>query len=202
MKASTWVILAATAALFAGCVVTSVYPFYTQKDLVFETALLGKWVNINNEDEMWRFKNAGDLEYRVTLIDARQTTVMEAHSFKLHDILFLDMFSLEQDFHVVPAHYLLKVTQLSPTLRMSELNDEWLKALLFTEPTALKHILVGKNDKPEQRRVVLTADTEELQQFVTKHLNTEGAWRQNFELTRDPVGKSRFAQVPTQSASQ
>jgi hypothetical protein len=79
---------------------------------------------------------------------------------------------------------------------MSELNDEWLKALLFTEPTALKHILVGKSDKPEERRVVLTADTQELQQFVTKHLNTEGAWRQNFELTRDPVGKSRFARVP------
>jgi hypothetical protein len=195
MKTLTWVILAAAAVVFAGCVVTSVYPYYTPKDLVFETTLLGNWVNTNNEDEMWKFKKSGELEYRVTLIEARQTTVMEAHAFKLHDELFLDLFSLEQDFHVVPAHYLLKVTQITPTLRMSELNDEWLKALLLKEPAALRHILDGKSDKPEECRLVLTADTLELQDFLVRHLESEGAWKKSFELIRDPIGNSRFARV-------
>ena len=196
MKTLTWVILAAAAAFFTGCVVTSVYPFYTQKDLVFETTLLGKWVSTSNEDEIWRFKKNGDLEYRLTLIEARQTTVMEAHTFKINDALFLDLFSLEQDFHVIPAHYLLKVTQLTPNLTMSELNEEWLKALLLEEPTALRHTFVGKSDKPEERRLVLTADTMELQDFVARYLKTEAAWKKSFELNREPVGNPLFA-VPT-----
>jgi hypothetical protein len=41
MKRIIFRCLIPVAALLAGCVVTSVYPFYTQKDLVFEPALVG-----------------------------------------------------------------------------------------------------------------------------------------------------------------
>ena len=182
MKKFLFVILSAVAVVLAGCVVTSVCPFYTQKDLGFEPALLGNWINEKNSDEVWRFQKSSALAYRFTLLEERKAAVMEAHAFKLHGQLFLDVVSTEQDIHVIPAHYLLKISQLRPFLRMSELDDEWLMGLLQKDPTLLRHQVVKTGDKTEDRRIVLTANTAELQKFVITHLNTKEAWSDSFEL--------------------
>lgn len=189
MKKIAFFALVAVAGLLAGCVVTSVCPFYTEPDLVFEPALVGDWIKQGNdsENEIWKFEKSGDAAYRFTLIEERKATVMEAHAFKLQGQLFLDIASIDRDIHVIPPHYLLKVTQLSPTLQMAELNNDWLKDLLAKDPAAIPHHLVKSGDKPEDLRVVLTADTPELQKFVLNHLKTEGAWKDSFELTREPL---------------
>ena len=83
----------------------------------------------------------------------------------------------------IPSHLLLRVSQLSPTVRMAPLNNDWLKALLEKEPKAIGHIMVA--DKPDDVRVALTADTAELQQFLLKHLDTEQAWKDPFDLKRN-----------------
>jgi hypothetical protein len=186
MKTSLAVLVGALAATLAGCVVTSVCPYYTQEDLVSESAILGKWTDTKNRDEVWRFEQNDAQTYRFSLIEPSKTTVMEAHAFKLEGQLFLDIFSLEQDYHVIPAHYLLKVSQVVPTLRLAELNEAWLKSLLAKQPTALRHHFVQTGDKPSDRRVVLTAETPELQKFIIRHLTTEPAWDNTFELKRDP----------------
>jgi hypothetical protein len=82
----------------------------------------------------------------------------------------------------VPSHILARVTQITPTIKMSELSYDWLKELLATNPTALRHLVVKTGDKPEDRRIVLTADTAELQRFVLSHLKTERAWKESLEL--------------------
>jgi hypothetical protein len=166
-------------------VVTSVAPYYTQKDLVFEPAMVGSWVNVHNPDEYWRFAESGEPAYTLTLSEPGKTTVMSAHAFKLQGQLFLDIFSLEQDYHVIPAHYLLKVTQLGPTLRFSELSEAWLKELLAKEPAAIRHHFIVTNEKSGDSRVVLTASTTELQDFVMRHRNTVPAWRESVELNRN-----------------
>src|SRR5207249_4920459 len=144
-----------------------------EKDLIFEPALAGDWIkeNENAQAEVWKFEKKGDLAYRLTVIEEQKATVLEVHAFKLEGELFLDVFSLDQDIHVIPPHYLLRVTQLKPTLRMSELDKDWLKALLVQNPDAIPHCLVRDGDKPEDVRVVLTAPTCELQSFILKHLN-------------------------------
>jgi len=185
MNTRTFVSLAGAAVLVAGCVVTSVSPFYTQKDLVFEPAIVGNWINEKNGNEFWRFDQGPDLSYRFTLVEEKKATIMEARAFKLHGQLFLDLFSLEQDIHVIPAHYLLKVSQITPALKMAELNEEWLTDLLSKNPSALRHHFIKTGDRPEDRRLVLTADTPELQAFIVKHLNAEGSWKDSFELRRD-----------------
>ena len=189
MKNITFGLLVAAAAILAGCVVTSVRPFYTEKDLVFEPALVGDWIKEGKnagDYEVWKFEKSAALAYRFTLIEADKATVMEAHAFKLQGQLFLDIASIDQDIQVIPPHYLLKVSQVTPALRMSELNHDWLKGLLGKEPNAIPHHLVRSGDKPEDLRVVLTADTPELQKFVLNHLKTEGAWKDSFKLTREP----------------
>ena len=190
MKKCLFVTLAAVAVVLAGCVVTSVCPFYTQKELGFEPALLGNWINEKNTDEVWRFQKSSAQAYRFTLLEEHKATVMEAHAFKLQGQLFLDVVSIEQDIHVIPAHYLLKISQLRPLLRMSELDDEWLIGLLRKDPTLLRHHIVKTGDKPEDRRIVLTANTPELQKFVITHLNTKEAWSDSIELRPELPGNS------------
>jgi hypothetical protein len=185
MKKITFGLLVAAAAILAGCVVTSVCPFYTEKDLVFEPALVGDWIKEGKnaaDYEVWKFEKSAARAYRFTLIEADKATVMEAHAFKLQGQLFLDIASIDQDIHAIPPHYLLKVSQVTPALRMSELNHDWLNGLLGKEPNAIPHHLVRSGDKPDDRRVVLTANTAELQEFVLKHLKTEDAWKDSFEM--------------------
>jgi hypothetical protein len=171
------------AAVLAGCVVTSVSPFYTEKDLVFEPGLVGNWLKQvkDSQPEVWKFEKSGELAYRFTLIEERKATVMEAHAFRLQGQLFVDVFSIEQDIHVIPPHYLLKVTQLSTTsLQLAQLDNDWLKQFLADNPTAIAHHMVG--EKPEDRRVVLTAGTQALQEFIIAHMTTDDAWKDSFDL--------------------
>ena len=194
MKKVTLVLLAAAAVSLVGCVVTSVHPYYTDKDLVFEPALVGNWLKEakDAQPEVWKFEKKSDLAYRFTLIEERKATVMEAHAFKLQGQLFLDVFSLEEDIHVIPPHYLLKVDQLTPALRLSELDNDWLKTWLAANPGAIPHCLVGAGDNSDDHRVVLTADTPALQQFILSQLGTEGAWKGSFNLKAEsPAGNSQ-----------
>ena len=177
--------LAAVAAILAGCVVTSVCPYYTQQDLVFEPAILGNWTSVNTPGEVWRFEQRGELAYRFTLIEPSKATVMEAHVFKLQGQSFLDISSLDRDYHVIPAHYLLRVSQFTPTLRFTELNEMWLKDLLASHPNAVRHHFVQTSDRSEDSRVVLTAETGELQKFLIAHLSSKQAWKMCVELSRD-----------------
>jgi hypothetical protein len=177
-------VLAAT--VLAGCVVTSVSPFYTEKNVVFEPGLVGDWLKQvkDSQPEVWKFEKRGELAYRFTLIEEHKATVMEAHAFRLKGQIFIDVFSLEEDIHVIPPHYLLKVTELtSSSLQLAQLDNNWLKQFLVDNPTAIAHHLVG--EKPEDLRVVLTANTAALQEFVIEHMTTEGAWKDSFDLQRE-----------------
>lgn len=187
MKTRAAILSGIAAVLFAGCVVTSVCPYYTPKDLVFEPAILGTWINQKSDNETWRFEKSGELAYRFTMIESQKATLMEAHAFKLQGQLFLDIFSLEQDIHVIPAHYLLKVTELGPALKLSDLNQDWLVDLVSKNPKAVRHHFIKTGDKPEDRRVVLLADTTELQAFILTHLKVEEAWSDKFDLRREPA---------------
>jgi hypothetical protein len=180
MKTST--LLSAAAAIFTSCVVTSVSPYYTEKDLVTEPEIVGNWTNANKHDEVWRFEQTGKFVYRLTLVQSSTTTVLETHAFKLEGRLFLDIFSLERDYHVIPAHYLLKVEQTAPSLKFTELNDVWLKSFVARKPTAVPYHILENPSNPPNSRIVLTGDTSELQSFVLRHLNTTGAWKDAFEL--------------------
>lgn len=187
MKKNTIVLLAAIAVLLGGCLVTSVAPFYTAKDLVFETALVGDWVE-NGKDadhDVWKFERSGERAYRFTLIEEREASVMEAHAFKLQGHLFLDIASIDRDVGVIPPHFLLKVSSVTPMLRMSRLDPDWLRNFLTADPAAIPHHLVRSGDKADDLRVVLTASTPDLQKFVLKHLDTAGAWKADIELKRE-----------------
>jgi hypothetical protein len=189
MKKLTFALMAAVTAILTGCLVTSVCPFYTEKDLIFEAGLVGDWTNVKEADDHWKFERDGSNAYRLTYRSGTSTNVMQAHLFMLHGQSFLDLFTMEANDQIqpppIPSHFLLRVVQLKPNVRMAPLDYGWLKETLTENPKALRHHVIKMGDKSDDDRIVLTADTVELQAFVIKQLKTKEAWKEDFELKRD-----------------
>jgi len=189
MKRLIVMLLTGGAAFLTGCLVTSVYPFYQQKDLAFEPALLGGWSNSKEAGEHWKFERESTNAYKFTYTSDGKDSVMRAHFFKLGENSFLDMFTTEESGNSepppIPSHFLIRVFQVTPSPKLAALNYDWLKDLLNKEPNSLRHHVIADKDKPEDNRLILTADTAELQKFILKHLKTESAWKGDFQLNRD-----------------
>lgn len=175
----------ASGLLLTGCVVTSVHPFYSRKDVSFEPSLVGQWTNTQS-NESWSFAKQESDAYHLIYVSDGKTNLATAHFFKLNSQSFLDFVSADSECEVlpppVPSHLLLRVTKISPTLRLAPLNHDWLKGLIEKNPKILHHEWV--DGKADDGRVVLTGETEELQQFLSKNLNSEDAWKDSFELQR------------------
>ena len=182
-------ILGSLLALLSGCMVTSVHPYFASGDVIYEPALVGQWTNLQQADESWTFRREGFDAYGLTFVSGDKTNVVYAHLFKLDGQRFFDFAGRDRQCGIlpppVPAHFLLRVSQFAPTLRLAPLNHDWLRNWLQQNPSAIGYELVG--EKPEDRRVVLTAETPELQRFLRAHLETEEAWQDPLELKRvDP----------------
>ena len=181
--------LAAVGLIITGCVVTSVHPFYLEKDVVSGAPLLGHWKNTKEADEHWTFEPGADKSLKLTCISGNETNLVAAHLFKLGQDTFLDLFPLDPDAQgfppAIPSHFLLRVVQLQPTLKMSALDHDWLVKLVQERPGTIAHVLHRYGDKGDQFRVVLTAETAKLQSFVRKQMKNAEAWQDANELRRD-----------------
>ena len=166
--------------LLVGCIVTSVYPFYTAKDVVFDPALVGVWAiagSTNAANEHWQFEKAEGQAYKLTVLENEKRTEFDTHLFKLKGRIFLDLYPRERPDNSLPAHYLLKVTRTEPVLEYSLLDYDWLTKLVEKNPQVIRHLVVpNKVGENGGGLVVLTADTAALQKFILKHDKAEGAF--------------------------
>jgi hypothetical protein len=170
------------AGLIAGCVVTSVYPYYQTKDVSFDAALLGKWIpadatNASTADEFWTFEKINDRTYKLTTID-NKTNQYDAVLFNLGGATFLDCLTRERGEIQTPSHILLRTEIVQSQLKMTLLDYKWLGELIEKNPRAIRHIIVANEAGTDGGggQLVLTADTAELQKFILKHLKTKEAW--------------------------
>ena len=183
-RGSSLAVIAAGGLLLAGCVVTSVYPWYTAKDVVFEPALVGQWQGTEpgaktdiKADEFWEFEKMTDKAYRLTVAEKNGRKEFNAHLFKLGRRSFLDCLPRERPEDGLPLHYLLLVNKTTPTFEFTMLNYDWLTKLLEANPEALRHVIVPKKlDESGDGDLVLTANTAELQRFLLKHVNDTNAF--------------------------
>lgn len=173
--------------LLIGCVPT-LQPLYTEKDIIFDPQLVGVWSEENSR-ESWHFAAGENKSYKLTYTDAEGAKgEFEAHLVKLGPSRFLDLFPDEAglkaagrngyyNYHYLPVHSFIQVQEISPVLKMSVMETGWLEQLLDKEPGALHH-------ERTQKHFVVTASTKDLQAFVLKHLQTEGAWGRPSNLKR------------------
>jgi hypothetical protein len=177
--------------ILAGCV-PSWNPLYTQKDTVFDAALLGRWLPITTNEgskEAWAFGKKGEKCYELQQTDEQgRKANFDLRLVQLGKNRFLDLYlsKVEGDnvnlnawagFSLAPAHLILKVEQIEPALKIAAMNPDWLKKLVSDHPDAIGHRIVFDGD------VILTASTSDLQKFVLEHCE-EGLFGGAMELKR------------------
>ena len=99
--------LALTAVFFTGCVITSVYPFYTAKDATYDARLVGTWfdadeTNVAAAKEFWIFEAGPGQTYQLAMIGADETNRFDAQLFTLGDERFLDLLLRERQAYTAP----------------------------------------------------------------------------------------------------
>lgn len=175
-------LLAAGAAvsLLAGCIVLSVYPFYTPKDLISDPGLSGRWVKGTATNELWTFTAAGEKSCFLTTTDDHDTNCFEAHLFRLDQYQFLDLLTTNRVQFQLPLHLITRVSRTKTNLTLSFLDFGWLANLLQTNPAVLRHVIVPeKPGDTNNQMFYLTATTRELQKFLLKHLADTNAFNSN-----------------------
>jgi len=171
------------AIILSGCLIQSLHPLYTDKELVFEDKLVGKWSE--NGDSILEFKKAEGKAYQMRVFDGKNG-LYQAHLLKLKDMMFLDMYpngeTLEdvQDLyrvHLLPVHTFMRVDQIDPNLQLRAMGYEKLVEMLEEDPNLLKHEVL-------EDHLVLTAPTGQLQRFIVKYANVEGVFGDVTEFIR------------------
>ncbi len=182
------------AGILCGCVpVMSLHPLYTEKDVVFEEKILGRWFDETGNNYEFSRSEESNKKYQLALTDEDgRKGLFEAHLVKLEGKLFLDIHPVEfpcdiQDanktewfynaFFLIPAHTFAKVDFTEPKLKLTLTDDETMGELLEAEPNAVKFESVDDG-------VVLTASTKELQKFVLKYADDERLFSEEIELVR------------------
>jgi hypothetical protein len=167
-------------ALLAACVPT-LQPIYTEKDLIFDPALVGVWRG-EHDDDTWEFTKAGEKGYLLTMTgDSEGPVTFSAHLVKIQDATFLDLFpggdlncKGASELTWLKVHSFFLVREIGASLNLGYMDMDWLESYLTQHPEEIRHEKVDD-------RILLTASTEELQAFLHKHVATEGAFPKNAE---------------------
>jgi len=180
------------ALLMAGCL-PSLHPLYNDKTLIFKEELIGKWAG---DDSIWQFSRAGEKEYELRIRDdQKELGRFSAHLIEIKGLMFLDLFPDDEpledldDFykiHILPVHTFMKVDQINPNLRLRMIDYDEVKKMIENNPNIIKHEAVNDD------RIVLTASTEELQNFVVEHVDTI------FDDSNDSSGAIRLEPLYTE----
>jgi hypothetical protein len=191
------------AVVLGGCIpVASVHCLYTKETAVFEEKLLGTWVQEPNKPKtIWEFTR-DDKEpnnvYKLIFTDEEgKKGSFVVVMVKLQDKLFLDAYPSEvpwemedpnqmkwpyDSFFLIPAHTFIKVDAIEPQLKLRVTMDDKMDELLKENPNAIEHILIDD-------RIVLTAKTKVLQEFVLKYADDERLFTDEVALDRKSVSK-------------
>jgi len=185
--------------LFVVSCIPSLYPLYRDKDLIFDSRLLGLF---STEGDMmggdtwefdslnWSLENKSGNEWNqfrsgktYKLIDWEDSNKAEfaVHLIKLKGNYYLDFFPVKYDIpHVmlemqlIPAHIFGKVEFVNNNIVMNWFDGEFLTNMIDSNKVKISHKML-------ENSILLTANTEELQKFVKKYGDNPRAF-----LNQDP----------------
>jgi hypothetical protein len=152
--------------------VPSLYPLYTERDLVLAPALEGTWME--EDGDTWTFhKGAGD-NYKLIYTEKGAPGNFDAHLVRLGKSMFVDLFPQEPDMrndfykgHFIRTHTFAWIQLEADLLRMAMMDPDKLKESIEQKKISIGHERLGDE-------ILLTAPTEKLQQLVQK-LAEEGS---------------------------
>jgi hypothetical protein len=173
-------VLAALILAIAGCVpVDSTNPWYLEKQIVFDPAIVGTWVPAEPDKGELRIEKSGPSGYKITMTDVdsqtgkNTTTSYLGLPFQLDNTRYVDVVMAGQK-----KHWLCKLAVREGMLYMAYLDDDWVKKQIQSGKITLDHSM---DNGKEGSSILLTAATAQLQEFV-KNLKEEEAFTQGTGL--------------------
>ncbi len=165
--------------LVSSCTVQSLFPLFKEKDLIFDENLLGSW---NMHDGTWTFdeeaKNNDDGSlnykyYKLTVAEDGDTSVLDVHLLRLGKYKYLDFhmrsddnFNMIECMTLLPVHAFARTEIYRDSLRVDFFNPDFISDLIEDRKIRIKHVETDDN-------FVVTAPTEEIQEFVIKYQDDE-----------------------------
>lgn len=182
MRSAKILILLGVAIFLTGCV-PSLHPLFTDKDLVFDQALVGTWVDEDGKN-IWEFKKSGENAYELVYTENEEPAKFQAHLVKLGDFLFLDIFPEEPEMKnglykglLIPAHGFSRIWIEGDSVRLAYLDPDWLKQMIDKKKVNIGHDFIDQS-------IILTAQTKDLQNFALKYAEDAKAFSNKSELHR------------------
>jgi len=182
MRSAKILILFGVAIFLTGCV-PSLHPLFTDKDLVFDHALVGTWVDEDGKN-IWEFKKSEENSYELVYTENEEPAKFQAHLLKLGDFLFLDIFPEESEIKnglykglLIPAHGFSRIWIERDSVRLAYLDPDWLKGMIDKKKVNIGHDFIDQG-------IILTAETKELQNFALKYAEDIKAFSNKTELHR------------------
>ncbi len=164
----------------AGCLVTSVYPYYSDDTVVFEPALLGTWLEADGKTR-WTVAREGDQAYQVEAIEqkaeagAAVSSTFTAHLFRLDGAQFIDLYQRNVPDMAIGGHFLVRIDLRGDLLTTRVLDTEAFdREKAASGPVPHVHRLVDGTMAPTAggpglAGTLLMAPTPELQAFLRQH---------------------------------
>ncbi|HMQ63636.1 MAG TPA: hypothetical protein PKE06_23330 [Flavilitoribacter sp.] len=165
----------------SGCI-PSLHPLYTLDTIFFDADLLGTWHE--QSGGTWTFKANKDPSYEVSLVneDQKERDTFTVYMVKLDDHFFLDFVRKDREEYFapyLPTHSFAKIEKNGKDWVIRTFNGDFLEKLIKNRKIRIKHEVLD-NDQ-----YLLTASTEELQEFFRKFATEPEAFDEPTTLTRE-----------------
>lgn len=154
----------------------SLFPLYTEKELVLDPALAGVWMDKEGHQVCAIRKSSGK-SYEVRIPDEPERLV--AHLVRLGKFLFLDLRVEEGnlfELRLPQSHVIFRAWLRADVMRLAVLDNGWIEER------------IARGDPIDYTRLeggaILTAPPRELQQFLRKHAEDPKAFPDVGELHR------------------
>ena len=173
----------------SSCLVSSLHPFYKEKDKVFNPALVGAWMDSdsciwtiekNMTSDYFLGPEYSDSTYRIAYYeDEGKVGYFVGTLFTLKEIQYMDFYPDPDEDHCTsdfiaanhfPTHTLARIGTDHEGIMLYWYGEEWLNDLFEQNRIRIQHESVEIS--PDFTRHVLTAPTEDLQKFITKYANS------------------------------
>jgi hypothetical protein len=168
--------------LLGGCV-PSLQPLFTERDLVFDSGLVGTWKDTDG-DTTWVVRQAGPKAYQAAETEKGETHKFSIHLVRLGDQQFVDLQPGERlgfknetfQSHFIAAHTFYRFSRTGDVVKVYALEEKFLKRLMAEKKITITQMF--------EDAVVLIGSTAQLQEHLLKYAGEPAAFTDALELRR------------------